>query len=190
MNLLMRSKKVLLPLFLVFIAPGIFAILFYMHPSWLGGLPTNKGLLIRPSVPLAALDGSEVESESATEKDKWHMVVWCPKGCDTTCLHTLDEMARVRLALGRRLYQVDLWMLQAKQSLVCSHEATEAFKAGAIKKRELSKKAQEEARLLTNKPKVFLADPRHYLVLEYEALGKPSDVFQDLKRLLNTREQA
>jgi hypothetical protein len=187
LNILMRSKKVLIALFLVFLAPGVLAIIFYLNPSWLGGLPTNKGLMIRPSVKLACLN-SNLNSNS--NEEKWHMAVWCPKGCDTGCLQTLDEMARVRLALGRRLYQVDLWVLQGQTGVMCKQDIANALKAQDVKTRVLTRDEQAAVSLLQNQPKVFLADPDHYLVLEYEALGKASDVFQDLKRLLNTREQA
>jgi hypothetical protein len=182
MSVLMRSKKILMALFLVFIAPGVLAIIFYMNPSWLGGLPTNKGRMIRPSVQLTGLGESG---------DKWHLAVWCAKGCDTTCLDTVDEMARVRLALGRRLYQVDLWVLQAEQGVMCQQAIASVLKAEAIKTRVLSTAEQNAVPLLQdNASKVFLADPDNYLVLEYAGTGKAADVFQDLKRLLNTREQA
>ncbi|MCH9756417.1 MAG: hypothetical protein K0U37_04390 [Gammaproteobacteria bacterium] len=178
----MRRKKILIALLLVFVAPGILAVLFYMNPSWLGGLPTNKGLLIRPPVELSYLD--------AASEDKWHLTVWCPKGCDTSCLQSLDEMARVRLALGRRLYQVDLWLLEGEEGGRCDQHTVEALVKEDVKSRVLLAKEQATVPLLQDIPKVFLADPKKYLVLEYAMTGKAADVFQDLKRLLNTREQA
>ncbi len=184
-NKLMQNKKVFMALFLVFLAPGILAIIFYLNPSWLGGLPTNKGRMIRPSVKFAYLDEAKEKN-----KEKWHMAVWCPNGCDTTCLQALDEMARVRLALGRRLYQVDLWFLPSQAGMMCKPDIAKALKAQAVKTRVLSINEQVAVPLLQNREKVFLADPDDYLVLEYEGLGKAKDVFQDLKRLLNTREQA
>ncbi|MCH9689775.1 MAG: hypothetical protein K0U24_03285 [Gammaproteobacteria bacterium] len=183
MNKLTRRKKILSVLLLVFLAPGILAIIFYLNPSWLGGLPTNRGELIRPPVQLPYL------SESTSE-DKWHLTVWCPKGCDATCLHALDDMARVRLALGRRLYHVDLWVLQGEQGTRCSKEIVSAFKKEDVRTRVLTADEQESVHLLQDNTRVFLADPKHYLVLGYSAINASKDVFQDLKRLLNTREQA
>ncbi|MDF1645998.1 MAG: hypothetical protein P1U61_03310 [Legionellaceae bacterium] len=177
-----RNKKVLMALFFVFLAPGILAIIFYMNPSWLGGLPTNKGLLVRPSEQLSCLDTSS--------EDKWHLTVWCPKGCDKACLHTLDDMARVRLALGRRLYQVDLWLLQGTEGVRCPQDIKQALKVEAVKSQVLSQQEQEAVSHLQNQAKVFLVDPNKYLVLEYAATDQAADVFQDLKRLLNTKEQA
>ena len=182
MNLFMRNKKILMALLLVFVAPGVLAIIFYANPSWLGGLPTNKGLLISSPVQAAFLD--------ASSKDKWHLAVWCPKGCDAPCLHTLDDMARVRLALGRRLYQVDLWLLQGGQGAACNQEMIQAFKKEDVRAHVLSAEEQASVSLFNDDGKVFLADPKQYIVFEYAASGKASDVFQDLKRLLNTKEQA
>ncbi|MDX2346342.1 MAG: hypothetical protein QNK11_05690 [Legionella sp.] len=179
----MRSKKTLIALLLVFIAPGVLAVLFYMNPNWLAGLPTNKGVFIRPAVKLSSLGGD------VADKDKWHLVVWCPKGCGAACLDAVDEMARVRLALGRRLYQVDLWVLQGQTGVICNQDIAKAFKAKAIKTRALSSDEQLAVSVLDDKPKIFLADPNQYLVFEYTEKNKPNDVFQDLKRLLSAQEQ-
>ncbi len=175
-------KKVLFALFLVFLAPGVLAILFYMHPDWLSGLPTNKGTLVQPATQVSFLEDNS--------KDKWHLAVWCPRGCDDACLEVLDKMARVRLALGRRLYQVDLWHLQGHAGKTCEKASEGALTSGAVKSHTLSAQEESGVLLFSNQMKVFLIDPNHYLVLEYSADGKPEDVFQDLKRLLNTREQA
>ena len=183
MNRLIVRKKVLMALLLVFMAPGVLAIMFYMHPSWLGGLPTNKGQLIRPAMKLDVLENQKVG-------DTWELLVWCPAGCDKTCLNILDEMARVRLALGRRLYQVNVWMLQEAASTMCSNEIAGELAEAAIKIHVLSTTEQQSVPILQAIPKVFLADPHHYLVLEYGAKGASQGIFQDLKRLLNTREQA
>ncbi len=182
MNILKRNKKVFTALLLVFMAPGILALLFYMNPGWLSGLPTNKGLMLHPPVSATFLDSAS--------KEKWHMVVWCPQGCDESCLQSLDEMARTRLALGRQLYRVDLWLLQGKSGLVCNKKMAEALKTEAVRTYTLSEADQKNVPLLQELPKVFLADPKQYFVLEYGALGKARDVFQDLKRLLSSGEQA
>lgn len=168
-------------LLLVFMAPGILAVVFYFNPAWLSGLPTNKGQLMHATKPLNILNNAT---------DKWHLVVWCPSGCDNDCLKALDEMARVRLALGRRLYDVDLWQLLGEKQVACDKVPADFLKKNAIKSRLLSKAEQAEHVIFQAGAKVFLVDPNQYVVLQYGAENKPADVFQDLKRLLNTREQA
>lgn len=179
--MLSRTKKMLFALALVFIAPGVLAIIFYLNPSWLGEASMNKGTLLAPPQKLALLPET---------KEKWHLTVWCPAGCDARCLSLLDEMARVRLALGRRLYQVDLWLLQKEDTAQCTKDVAEMLKTQAIEARYLSAQEQQDLTPFQDEPRVFLADPEQYLILQYEARGAAQDVFQDLKRLLNTREQA
>lgn len=181
MKKLNRTKWVLLALVLLFAAPGLLALVFYKHPAWLAALPTNKGEFIRPAMPLKILDNP---------KDKWSMVLWCPAGCDTTCVKTFDQLARTRLALGRRLYQVDLWLLQAANTSVCSAEAKQAFEKQDVNLRTVSVDEKNEAVLLQQDMKIFLVDPDNYMVLQYSPMNKPEDVFHDLKRLLSSREQA
>ena len=178
-----RTKWVLLALVLLFAAPGFLALVFYKHPAWLAALPTNKGEFIRPAVPLKVLDNP---------KEKWSMVLWCPAGCDTACAKAFDQLARTRLALGRRLYQVDLWLLQAANTTVCSPGVKQAFDAQDVNLRTLSIDEQTKLALLQQKDmKIFLADPDNYAVLQYSPIkNKPEDVFHDLKRLLSSREQA
>lgn len=181
MKKLTRTKGVLLVLVLLFAAPGLLALLFYKHPAWLAALPTNKGEFIRPAVPLKALDNP---------KDKWNMVLWCPAGCDAMCAEAFDRLGRVRLALGRRLYQVDLWLLQAANTTQCSREVKQALDTQDVNFRILSVDEQAEAKLLQQEMKIVLADPDHNMVLQYSPMSKSDDVFHDLKRLLSSREQA
>lgn len=181
MKKLTRTKWVLFFLVLLFAAPGSLALMFYKHPAWLAALPTNKGEFIQPAVPLKVLDNP---------KEKWGMVLWCPAGCNTTCVQAFDQLARTRLALGRRLYQTSLWLLQPENSTVCAPEVKQAFDAQDANLRTLSADEQAEALLLQQDMSVFLTDPSNYMVLQYLAKHKPEDLFHDLKRLLSSREQS
>jgi len=181
MKKLTRTKWVLLLLVLLFAAPGLLALVFYKHPAWLAALPTNKGEFIQPAVPLKLLDNP---------KEKWSMVLWCPAGCNIACVQEFDQLARTRLALGRRLYQVDLWLLQAANTTVCSPDVKQTLDAQDVNLRAVSVDEQAEALLLQQDMKTFLADPDNYMVLQYSPKNKPEDVFHDLKRLLSSREQS
>jgi hypothetical protein len=181
MNVFKQSKRVLIALFLVFAAPGVLALLFYMHPTWLGELPTNKGAFVTPSVRFPGLDDAG---------DTWRIVVWCPAGCNTACLNRVDDLARVRLALGRRLYQVSLWLVQDKDSPMCTREVENILKAQDVHTRAFSTHMRLNVPILQDESSVFLVDPKQHAVLQYQGARVPKDVFQDLKRLLNRQEQA
>ncbi|MDF1683402.1 MAG: hypothetical protein P1U36_01970 [Legionellaceae bacterium] len=181
MKKIIRTKGIFLALVLLFAAPGLLALVFYKHPAWLAALPTNKGEFIRPAMPLNILDNP---------KEKWSMALWCPVGCHTPCVKALDQLARTRLALGRRLYQVDLWMLQPERTAACSPEMQQAFDKQAINLRSVSVDEQSKVDLLKSEMRMFLVDPNHFMVLKYSSENKPEDIFHDLKRLLSSQEQS
>jgi hypothetical protein len=162
----------------LFTAPGVTAYLFYKHPSWLGSARTNKGVLLSQPVELTSIEG----------KTKWRLLFWTPKSCEQECLRQLDTLGRVRLALGRKLYQVD-------QMLLLGEEQPEQI--AAIKKElqdkdyqisSLSARDKQQLAQLSNKPQIYIMNPDGYLVLSYNSGTKPGDVYKDLKTLLNATE--
>ncbi len=99
-------------------------------------------------------------------------------------------MARVRLALGRKLYQVDQLLILSDKPDVLPSQAMATVKTLDFHVAQLSaEEVNAHADLLADK-KVFLLDPHNYLVLSYPALGNPDDIYKDLKLLLNSTEKS
>ncbi|QLZ70203.1 hypothetical protein FOLKNPGA_03008 [Legionella sp. PC1000] len=169
---------ILLLLVIIFVAPGVAAYLFYQHPSWLGSSRVNKGDLLNPPVKLSVLD----------EKPKWRIIFWSPAACDQICMKKLDVLARIRLALGRKLYQVDQWLLISDKSPSLSQEQKAFLKEVDFKVAKLSAADLITKDALLSKAKVFIADPGNYLILSYASQANPEDVYKDLKLLLNATE--
>jgi hypothetical protein len=167
---------ILLLMVVMFAAPGIAAYVFYQHPSWLGSTRVNKGTLLNPPVALNVLEG----------KSKWRIIFWSPGVCDKLCLHHLDTLARVRLALGRKLYQVDQWLILGDTAPPLSKKANLLLKEMDFHIARLPAIDAKEA--LFSEAKVFLVDPSNYLILSYSSQVHPEDVYKDLKLLLNTTE--
>lgn len=168
-----RNFVTLLLLALLFITPGVAALLYFQHPQWLEAASTNKGRLLNPPYFL---------EELALGKKKWHFIIWYPQSCDTACLQTVDKLARIRLALGRRLYEVEQWLLLKE------NEDTEALKKELQQQdiRVLSLKENEQKYAeFDNKPEIFIANPDGYLVLAYDEAANPKDIYQDIKHLLS-----
>ncbi|HRD69115.1 MAG TPA: hypothetical protein PK657_03125 [Legionella sp.] len=168
---------ILLLLALMFAMPGIAAYFFYHHPQWLGTAKVNKGTLLSEPLPLTSLDG----------KSKWRILLWSPEYCDEPCLQELDKLARVRLALGRKLYLVDQTLLL--------NDAADVSSAGQnmIQERDfhittLTGREIVQLTALSNHPRIFIANPDNYVVLSYPSRINPEDVYKDLKLLLNTSE--
>ncbi|CDZ77513.1 hypothetical protein BN59_01796 [Legionella massiliensis] len=176
MKMTKRNYFILLVLALIFAAPGITAYLYYLNPQWLTAATTNKGTLLTPPV---------LFSEIAQGKPKWRLVYWYPENCEAACLQEADKLARVRLALGRHLYEVDEWLVLAEQNQQVQGAIASSLKETDIHVLSLAKALP----ILDEKPKVFIANPKGYLVLAYGDDAKPQDIFHDIKQLLNTTEK-
>lgn len=176
-----QSNKyyVVLLLIIMFAAPGIAAYVFYQHPSWLGSTRVNKGTLLSPPVVLKGLEGEK----------KWRIVFWAPNACDSACKNQLETLAKVRLALGRKLYQVDQVLVLGDKAAALSAKEQSALKEIQFQVVQLSAAETSAHEGLLTEPKIFLADPNNYLILSYVSLVKPDDVYKDLKLLLNTTEK-
>ena len=165
---------------LLFFFPGIAALIFYTHPGWLNQNALNKGRLVSPAVLLA-----DVQSKS-----KWQMMVWNLGDCEDVCRSQVEKLARIRLALGRRLYQVDARLLLSAQSKPLPEEFMQQLKNNEIQVTQLSIKEQEkQTNLLKTSPMVFIADPKSYIMLSYELDAPSNDIFHDLGLLLRTADK-
>lgn len=171
-----RPYFILLLLALMFIMPGLTAYLLYLHPTWLEGR-TNRGNLLRPPVLLPKAIG----------KEKWRIVFWQPGDCHEACLKQLDKIARVRLALGRHLYKVDLWLISDSIETL-SGASTRWLHEQAIQimKWPWNKFPFDE----TQKGRVFIISPESYIILSYPKEAKPDDIFHDIKHLVTVTEKS
>jgi hypothetical protein len=177
----MKSKKhnrlILLFLSLLFIAPGLSAYLFYMHPQWLHGKTINKGHFLNPARPLKIF-----------HDQKWRIVLWSPKGCEAECIKQLDQLARVRLALGRRFYNVELWAMQPEDAPSLTQKTLASMKEYDIRSQALNPKDPKVKAIISQPASTFIVNPTGYLILEYNDNSKPDDIFHDIKHLLVSSE--
>ncbi len=181
MTISRRNYFTLLLLGLVFLAPGISAYFFYRHPQWLGAATTNKGVFLAPPVLLTSLD--------LLSPNKWRLVLWSPSACETSCIEQLDKLARIRLALGRRLYDVvpQLWLGAKAPPL--SEALVNILQDQGIDTLPLAAGASKRMPILQNRLEIFIANPDNYLVLSYQPMVKPDDIFNDIKQLLTTTDK-
>lgn len=169
---------VLLLLATMFAAPGITAYLFYQHPEWLGTSKINKGTLLSPPIALNSFD----------KQSKWKIVFLSPGGCKKDCIQQLNMLARVRLALGRKLYQVDEWLVLDEQSSLVAEELKPLLKEQDINVITIPAAEMAKIKDLPAKATIFIVNPENFLILSYQAGGNPDDVYKDLKLLLSTSE--
>jgi hypothetical protein len=168
----------LLILVMTFAAPGIMAYLFYQHPSWLGSTKTNRGRLLASPIQLDVFNGNP----------KWKLVYWKPEGCDKSCLNQLNAIGRVRLALGRKLYQVDEWLILDHTNELEASELRPIFKEQDIHVTTIQKFEAEKLAGLPKNEAIFIVNPGNFIILTYKVGGNPDDIYKDIKLLLNTSE--
>lgn len=169
-----RHYITLLLLVFLFATPGLSAYFLYFHPQWLTAATTNKGQFLKPPVLLTEL----------ADDAKWRLVLWSPVACEKNCVKQWDTLARIRLALGRRLYDVDLSLLLGEAAGSLPAELANLKHTPGMSVVRLSASESQRLSALYPQPELFIANPEHYLVLAYPMSAEPDDVFHDIKLLL------
>ncbi len=176
MNKRFLNHCILIGLALVFIAPGIAAYFFYQHPSFLGASKVNKGILFKQPQRLKTMG----------KQNKWKIILWQSGDCDTVCLQQLNDLSRIRLALGRHFYEVDEWLFLDFQAPPLKDNVRSVLKQNNVSVNALSFNESKQIANLGPKIRVFIANPEDYLILGYASGFKSKDLYADLKLLLNT----
>ncbi|MCX7117840.1 MAG: hypothetical protein NTW94_08105 [Legionellales bacterium] len=184
MKICQRQSLVLILLGLVFVAPGLSAYFFYKHPSLLQAPSTNKGELLLP--PISIGEGSTLNPIS---RPKWRLILWSPAACQADCIEQLDKLARIRLALGRRLYEVVPELLLGTEAPPLPTALQKMLSERDIQVKVLSKSLRGDQSIFKKKLIMLIASPADFLVLAYPPLVKPEDVFHDIKQLLDTTQK-
>jgi len=170
----MSKRFVVFVLAIIFLAPGLMAYLYYSHPNWLRGSSTNRGQLITPVYYLKSLDN----------RQRWRLIYWNPLPCSTACMQRVDALARVRLALGRRLYQVDACLILPHQESFLNQQQTKILQDEDICVLKLPNSAQSDSTTLGKQPAFFIVSPNNALVLTYPVTANSDDLFHDIKQLI------
>ena len=163
-------KWLFIILLIVFLAPGVLAYFFYATPWLFTKTTLNRGKLITPPKSM---------TEFSPKSQKWRLILWNFAECDQQCLHKLEDLMRVRLALGRKLYDVDVCLLHVK---TISLKLQNLFKAQHICDLKLS--PEDVSRLKLTHSEILMVDPQNYWILSYLTNAPLDDLYQDLKRLL------
>lgn len=158
-------------LLILFAAPGILAYIVYQHPNWVSGR-TNRGQFLASPAIL----------HSSYQSHKWQIVYWNPQSCDPACRQRIDDLAKLRLALGRRLYYVDLVFAHSQKGV--SEELQTLLHN--IEGHEARIQKQDET-LLGQQPAIYLVNPQHYVILAYSTEQSNQDIFHDLQKLVHDK---
>lgn len=180
MKKFLTKYYVIFILVLLFSAPGIFAWYFFNHPGLLGDSFTNKGQLLQPPIAMESFQDLRPNLKKST---KWRLVFWTQTACSSTCMQQLEKLAKIRLALGRKLYEVDLDFFQAKEAPLPSKTLMDKIEALGFHRTTLQSPAE-------NIPPVLIANPDNYLILGFKKDSNSADIFHDLKLLISNPNTA
>lgn len=178
MNPIKKNTLTLLLLFILFTAPGLGAYWLFMHSDWIPAAKTNKGLLLKKPRLISSFQ----------TQHKWHLVFWNPAFCDTACMQTVDKLGRVRLALGRHLYEVESWLVINGEKNSLTADSSKLLRDQDVHVLVFPAARQASKQKFPAHAEVYLANPQGYLILAYSPTVNPKDIYHDLKRLLNLKE--
>jgi hypothetical protein len=163
--------------------PFVGALLLYYVPSdfgWLPRLPGSRELIEPPlEAPAAWLDADEAPGA----RYRWSLIYAKMAACDRPCSQALERLRQVHAALAgdadrvRRVY----WHAGAQPSVpddpgLLMRRVDDAPGESAV--RALGAARLEQGR-------VYVADPRGFLVVSYPADVEQKELLRDLKRLLS-----
>lgn len=172
----MKKNFILVLLILLFLAPSFSAVWFYTHPALLKNhVLTNKGQLMNTPILIKELIGPDKH---------WKLVYITEKSCDRHCLSVLEQLAKVRLSLGRHLYGLTLHLLLLPGAPELDVHHFKQFNEADMKVTRLT--------ALPNKwphSKIWLVNDAGLLVMTYEENMKAQDLFHDLHLLARLWEK-
>lgn len=172
-----KKNWILLVLALIFLAPGCGALFFFMHPQWLAKSPlTNRGTLIK-----------QPEQIFSAHVGKWQLVLWYPGRCAKDCQQQLERLAKIRLALGRHLYEVKTLLATTSGKATFGLEDKLLLDEQDIGYRYVTASISQN---LGDKAQIFIANPENFLILRYPLSANPADIYHDIKILINSGQQS
>lgn len=164
-------------LVVIFLCPGIVAYLCYSHPQWLGKELIHHGTLLTRPVLCPGLNRDTT----------WRLVAWVPQSSNDLAVEAADRLAKIRLALGRRLYQTQVWLIRPASLPSILSQVQQRFNDQDIHYEQIpTTTILPKTALWFKEARMFIVNPQGYIILTYPLKASQQAIFQDLKHLLNT----
>jgi len=190
---LSRQQFTLLGIFALFMGPVLLVIL--MRSSWWqyqpGGMK-NHGHLVQPAVNLNL-------QQSAGMDNKWLLLYVLEQPCDQVCIESVTALRQIHRAAGRNAEHLAIALLsetpidpELKTRLESVYPEFNFVMDSSHM--ALTKLAAVNTQVPVdtagpNDIHTYVLDPRHNVILAYGVNASPSDLHQDLKRLLKWSDQ-
>ena len=169
-----KSRVIFILLFGIFLLPGLMALFLY-QTHYFHNLPKiNHGQLLKPPVKIH-LD---------ITSDKWGLIFWQPSVSEENLSDMIEKIKRIRLALGRRYFQVQPVLLTKDKSL--SKSAQKELTDNYFVHRVI---LADEMNLLSSQPAFYILSPEKYVIIRYSVDTASNHIFKDIKRLLKKGDE-
>jgi cytochrome oxidase Cu insertion factor (SCO1/SenC/PrrC family) len=169
-----KNTLTLILLTVIFIAPSVVAIIAYNYRDAFNNKTTNHGTFMK----------EEIYFKDISQNKKWHIAYYNYNKCDNSCMQQLDKLARIRLALGRHLYNIDAYLLKNKNQTSLSKQKTKFLRNVDINVVLFSVLDTSYNNLFGEKSAFYLINPDNYIVLTYKDTSSADDIYQDIKKLV------
>jgi hypothetical protein len=172
----MKNRKhiQILILMLVFIMPMLGAIYLTKNPQILQRYTsTNYGKWAPHSVPWPL----------PTNNRPWQLVLWQFEGCHDACMQQLGDLAKIRLAMGRKVYDLNLWVV-VPQTKPLSEEQTKFLQNHDIQVGYFDEGASKQWQGVFGESPIVLVNPEKEVLLMYRMNPHAKKMFHDLQLLI------
>jgi hypothetical protein len=175
MKILFAKKNITLYVLMgLFLLPVLAAHYIYRHADVLiSKRGTNYGEFVQSSINWRIADAAR----------PWQLVYWVGSRCDERCLANLDKLSRMRLSMGRKLYNLDL-------ALVFSAPAQASLKLQTQLRNQnilwgtLDAKEQQIWQNEFQQTNIILFGTSHQAVLKYPKVFESKKMVHDLQLLI------
>lgn len=172
----MKNKKhiQIILLVVVFIIPTFVAYFLTKNPSLMqASATTNYGEWVPKTIPWPLED----------KKRPWQLVLWQSKGCQDECMRQIGELAKIRLAMGRKVFDLNLWVVVPQRyqlkgehiKFLQNHDIQVGYFDEGIEK--------QWNEIIANTP-IVLINPEKEALLMYPLNPQPKRLFHDLQLLI------
>lgn len=169
-----QNKRIIVLLTLVFLLPVFFSWMVYFYYGYFHFRTSNHGVLINP--PIQMIDKLQLHTH------QWQ-ILFVPDQClDENSNKILFNLHQICKALGENKPRVKLILLV---SPICEIGASPHYSITRLKSEfdlTLKKFLKKEDDFFKNK--IYLIDPGGNLFMYYSSETRPSDILQDLKKVL------
>lgn len=173
----MQNRKILVALLVMFSLPMLFAGIFYYRGKPIGNT-TNHGILITPPIQSKKLFDQPPK--------KWTIVWYNPQHCEQRqCLDLLHDLSQIIKATGKYQNNAQVAVLTLEKNKTDS-VLNKILKANPkLNARTTTMNLYQ--RTLKQNPaigKIYLMDPRGFIMMSYPQNVDPMKIYKDLSRLL------